>query len=787
MNYISGSTQSRRRIGNQKNSRCVALRLCLGTIACLAPLWEATAAEPASSISIQLEVASELTYSNTPLDPEIDFAHWIRLSGNSGVLDPNSIRIVNQATGKSVPFSRGEAFAYGDRGRLQWVIGSPHERRYEIRFRATAKRPPLLPQRHNPAVGVGDLLRYNISQPGPITLFQSMGLHDLNGDGKPDLVGNWNYYYRPGSPTGGVVYYPAVGKKGAMRFGDLQRVKYQTTEAPDELRDFESHYNASALADLNGDGRLDMVYMRLGSPTAEFYLASSDRLADGAPVYHPAGTVAINGKFPCRIVDLDGDQVLDLVVGSQYIRNTGEGWPFQAATAIPIDAGKDACFQDLDGDGRLDAVCLIAADDSDGFVLGWRRNTGADPPSFDESRPIRGIDRTDCTMVDSSTVGGQSRLLVRSRFQEIHIYQKTDQMPPRYVYLGRAESDSAVLALGDQAAPCLCDWDGDGDQDLLIGDGYGRPRIVINRGTRSEPRYAEPERILAAGKPIRLLRNNLLGPPNNWHNMGYPYPDFVDWDGDGLRDLVMPNETNRIYWYRNQGTLRQPQFAAREQIIVDGYPDSDKLRQLSQTRASDRESNNGVYPLEEEQPFFWRTGAAFADFNGDGTTDLVTLDGLKRQATLFVQYQSDGGQLRLKKERSLELADGRIVDDRIVERGAHWGESFRAIDWDDDGLLDLIYGVAGSHHGTLEGGSIYLLRNCGTRSKPVFEEPRTMRCFGEPIKITNHGPHPWPGDYDGDGKPDLVTYVEWSVYPYYSHAALMMSRRPEFQLELKTR
>jgi hypothetical protein len=57
-----------------------------------------------------------------------------------------------------------------------------------------------------------------------------------------------------------------------------------------------------------------------------------------------------------------------------------------------------------------------------------------------------------------------------------------------------------------------------------------------------------------------------------------------------------------------------------------------------------------------------------------------------------------------------------------------------------------------------------------------------MECFGEPIRITAHGPHPWVGDFDGDGKPDLVACVEWSVCPYYSHAALTMRQRPTVRL-----
>ena len=39
-------------------------------------------------------------------------------------------------------------------------------------------------------------------------------------------------------------------------------------------------------------------------------------------------------------------------------------------------------------------------------------------------------------------------------------------------------------------------------------------------------------------------------------------------------------------------------------------------------------------------------------------------------------------------------------------------------DADADGLQDLIYSVAGAHAGTMDGGSIYLLRNVGTKTAP---------------------------------------------------------------------
>jgi hypothetical protein len=164
--------------------------------------------------------------------------------------------------------------------------------------------------------------------------------------------------------------------------------------------------------------------------------------------------------------------------------------------------------------------------------------------------------------------------------------------------------------------------------------------------------------------------------------------------------------------------------------------------------------------------------------------DMATHDGAERRLTLFTQYRDTNGKLRLRKARRLELTDGRPIDDAVVGRKSHWAESFRAVDWDGDGLTDLLYSIGGSHHGSQDGGSIYLLRNAGAKRSPVFEPPRTMRCFDKPIRFTNHGPHPWPADLDGDGQMDLVAYTEWSVYPFFSHAALTMPARPTCEITL---
>ena len=744
--------------------------------------------------SITVNVVEELTMPNTPLDPVIDFDQALRDVGAAGVLDPNSVEVRDSITLQRVPSALDDRFGYGNKGRVQWVARDSAQRAFEIRFCAVSARRGWQPRRYVPAIGTGDLLRYNAGEPRPIVLHYGLGLHDLDGDGRLDLAGAWDYAHRPGRPWGGLMVYPGVeapddassrstAQRAWRHFGEMVRLRFSPdgTAPADYFRQYPN-YVSTAFADFNRDGLLDVVCAHRGK--VAFFVHGGRTETSGLPIYEPAGSFGISAGAwrACRAVDLNRDGRLDLVVEGRLIPNQSKtGWPFEPGPEVPLGVGEEPCFLDLDGDDAPDAVVRGA----DHGSIVWRRNAGGNPPRFAAAEPLAGLDVEEVSTIASYRHGVEKGLIVQHNSgQEISIFRCSHQPgeAARFEHAVRAGSRSAVMSLSDQAWPSACDWDDDGDLDLLIGGGYGWPRIVINQGNRTSLAFAEPRRLVAAGKPIRLLRDEILGPPLSSHNMGYPLPEFVDWDADGLRDLVLANETNRIFWYKNVGGRTCPKFAARSQVLCDGYPDSGELRRLSATRAADPQSNNGVYPLEQERPFMWRTGPAFADFNGDGLMDLVTLDGFVRRAALFVQYRDADGRLRLKRDRELRLDDERPIDDRIVHRVSHWTESFRAVDWDRDGRIDLVYSCAGSHNGILDDGSIYLLRNVGSKTDPVFAKPRTMRLFGEPIRITAHGPHPWVGDYDGDGWADLIAAVEWSVYPFYRHAALCLPRRPKLAM-----
>ena len=287
--------------------------------------------------TVRITVTSPLEFANTPLDPTIDFGEHVVQAGLQGVFDANSVVVRDVTTGERVPHALSEDFAYADRGRIEFVIADPTHAEYDIRFSTKPERSPIRSQACVPAIGVGDLLRYNAGVPRPITTFYSMGLHDLNGDGIADLTGTWNYAYRPGSPWDGVIVYPSVDRDREFEFGNLVRLRHEA----DEPQFFSHVYMSSAFADFNGDERIDLVITRRGNGQAELFLNSGQPDHSGMPLFRTGGSVPVSGWQACRAVDMDQDGAIDLVVEGEYVRNTNrDGWPFEPAVSTQLDAGR---------------------------------------------------------------------------------------------------------------------------------------------------------------------------------------------------------------------------------------------------------------------------------------------------------------------------------------------------------------------------------------------------------------------------------------------------------------
>jgi hypothetical protein len=130
--------------------------------------------------------------------------------------------------------------------------------------------------------------------------------------------------------------------------------------------------NDLALADVDGDGRQDVVAVDAQAGKLAVFLGR------GAGAFGPPQLTDLAGGIAVQATDLDGDGRPDLVVGSatlgiEVLRNVGSGTFTSIQTILGV--GSAFALGDLDGDGRLDLVVLGTAPKSIAFRPGLADGT----------------------------------------------------------------------------------------------------------------------------------------------------------------------------------------------------------------------------------------------------------------------------------------------------------------------------------------------------------------------------------------------------------------------------
>jgi hypothetical protein len=153
--------------------------------------------------------------------------------------------------------------------------------------------------------------------------------------------------------------------------------------------------------------------------------------------------------------------------------------------------------------------------------------------------------------------------------------------------------EKSISSTGTASTVHVADFDGDGDQDLIVGNIDGDVYLIPNEGTATAYAFGKETRLQAGGRPLRVG--------------GRAGPYAADWDGDGDLDLLIGEESGSVSLFRNTGSAKSPEWAAGVQLVPPG-----RVEYGSQAPTQPQRGN--------------RSKICVADWNGDGRPDLLVGD-----------------------------------------------------------------------------------------------------------------------------------------------------------------
>ncbi len=305
----------------------------------------------------------------------------------------------------------------------------------------------------------------------------------------------------------------------------------------------------------------------------------------------------------------------------------------------------------------------------------------------------------------------------------------------------------ADLVAGTLAVPSIVDWDRDGDDDIIGGHSMGHLFFIENIGTNAQPAFIDPQRIKTGGFDYFMQNGyggNIQGPyETRW---GYLCPHIIDWNHDGLPDLVMNDSKSMHSVFINTGTPTQPELAPQHSLFLD----------------------------ELELRGTWRCKPA-AGLMGNRMV-YITLDD---EDEFHLYFRVD--DYNLEEGYKLKLTNGNPIKANFLRAGGTGRIKFNLVDWDLDGVKDLVVGTP--RHAAIPepekglpyryekegrpGASVLFLKNVGSDTDPVFEYPKLMRFKGEPIYLGQHSCAPVPWFRNAGKGPDIIVGTERGRFIFY--------------------
>ncbi|MDO7877155.1 FG-GAP-like repeat-containing protein [Hymenobacter sp. ASUV-10] len=469
---------------------------------------------------------------------------------------------------------------------------------------------------------------------------------DLDGDGLLDLL--------VGKLDGSMAHYEQTVANGGT-FA-LATASFNTIDVGDR--------SAPTLTDLDGDGLLDLLVGKYSGQVSHY----EQTVANGgtfALVTASFGGISVSTNSTLTVADLDGDGLLDMLVGRydgsivHSEQTAANGLTFALVTtffnSIGVGNLSAPTLTDLDGDGLLD----LLVGEQDGTLNHYEQAppvptiTGLAPGSGPQGSTfvLTGTNLSGYLSTATSVrLGGQPAAFAVNSATQLTVTvppgsstHKVSVSTPSGTALSaaafgvlKANSYNFPLvtnsfnstSVGSLSVPAFTDLDGDGLLDLLVG--------------RSTGTLVHYEQTAANVTTFTLVTASFNG-----IDVGsYAAPTFTDLDGDGLLDLLVGNDAGTLSHY--------------EQTVANGL-----------TFALVAASFNSIDVGDTSNP-------TVTDLDGDGLLDLLVgkLDG---SISHYEQMAANGPTF------ALVTASFNTID--VGNNSAP-----TLTDLDGDGLLDMLVG-----------------------------------------------------------------------------------------------
>jgi hypothetical protein len=563
----------------------------------------------------------------------------------------------------------------------------------------------------------------------------ALAVGDLNGDGKPDIV-----VANSQDNTVSVLLNTTSTGLTTPTFANQQT--FPTAAGPASV----------LLGDLNRDSKLDIA---VACSTDNMVSVLLNTMAPGATTASFAAQQSFaTGKAPqgLALADMSGDGLLDVITAnngdntvSLLLNTTAPGaTTLGFAAPQPVTVGSKpvaVVVGDLNGDGKRDLVVVNSGDNTLSLLLNTSA-AGTATFTFSSQKAVAtGASPVSLALGDVNGDGMPDLVIDNSGDGNLGVLLNTTI--PGLAATGPAFTQTGTSTVGTGPfAIASADINGDGKPDVIVSNAADYTVSVLLNTTpagAATPSFA----------------------PQATFNVGtYPLSIAVaDLNGDGKPDIAVANDADKtvsvlLNTTAAGGTV--PTFAAAKTFPTGSYPVSvavadingDGLPDLVVANEGDSTVSvmlnttapGALIPAFAAQQTFPTGSSPIAvttgDLNGDGLPDIVVANGGENSVTVLLNATTPGATTPAFGAKQTFTTGPYPVSVAIA-------------DLNGDGKPDLAVANFGTHFNPVPSVAVLLNKTATGAGVPSFAQSKSFTVGSEPAWVT-------AGDVNGDGKPDLI-------------------------------